>query len=204
MQEVTVEQQIAEVVSCLQQGGVVVIPTDTVYGLAVSPQFPQSVERLYELKQRPRHMNLPIMVADIPSMEDMGVAINTRARRLLESEYVPGALTVAIGFKDQPLVPWLAGREEVAIRIPNDERLLAVLRAAGPLLVTSANASGQDTPKNVGEILTQLNGKPDLAIDGGEIKTIPSTIVNCRLDPPVVEREGVIPTAALDSFLNHD
>ena len=95
----------------------------------------------------------------------------------------------------------LEGREEVAIRIPNDERLLAVLRATGPLLVTSANASGQDTPKNVGEILEQLNGQPDLAIDGGEIKTIPSTIVNCRLNPPKVEREGVIPTAEIEAIL---
>ncbi len=197
----TTEQQVTEVVESLQQGGVVVIPTDTVYGLAVSPDFPDSVERLYALKQRPRHMNLPIMVADIAGMEALGVAINDRARRLLESEHVPGALTVAIGFVDQPTVPWLAGREEVAIRIPNDERLLAVLRSAGPLLVTSANASGQNTPKNVGEILEQLHGVPDLAIDGGEIKTIPSTIVNCRLDPPVVEREGVIPTAEIERLI---
>lgn len=197
----TIEQQVAEVVESLQQGGVVVVPTDTVYGLAVSPDFPDSVERLYELKQRPRHMNLPIMVADIAAMEALGVAINERARRLLESEYVPGALTVAIGFVDQPTVPWLEGREEVAIRIPNDERLLEVLRQSGPLLVTSANASGQNTPKNVGEILEQLNGTPDVAIDGGEIKTIPSTIVNCRLDPPVVEREGVIPTEEIERLI---
>lgn len=195
------EQEIIEVVTSLQSGGVVVVPTDTVYGLAVSPLFPESVERLYELKQRPRHMNLPIMVADITAMEDLGAAINSRARCLLESEYVPGALTVVIGFENEPKVPWLAGREEVAIRIPNDERLLAILRATGPLLVTSANASGQHTPKNVGEILTQLNGKPDVAIDGGEIKTIPSTIVNCRLDPPKVEREGVISASALDQFI---
>lgn len=197
----TTEQQVKELVRSLQRGGVVVVPTDTVYGLAVSPDFPDSVERLYALKQRPRHMNLPIMVADIAAMETLGVAINDRARRLLESEYVPGALTVAIGFVDQATVPWLEGRDEVAIRIPNDQRLLAVLRQTGPLLVTSANASGQDTPKNVGEILEQLNGTPDLAIDGGEIKTIPSTIVNCRLDPPVVEREGVIPATEIECLI---
>ncbi len=107
-----------------------------------------------------------------------------------------------MGFGNEPTVPWLAGREEVAIRIPNDERLLAVLRTTGPLLVTSANASGQDTPRNVGEILEQLHGAPDLAIDGGAIKTIPSTIVNCQFDPPRVEREGVIPTAQIEALLN--
>ena len=202
MSTVALEKQVAEVVDSLQSGGVVVVPTDTVYGLAVSPNFPESVERLYALKQRPRHMNLPIMLADISDMETLGIAINERARKLLESEFVPGPLTVVMGFVDQPTVSWLEGREEVAIRIPNDERLLAVLRVTGPLLVTSANASGQNTPRNVGEILEQLHGTPDVAIDGGAIKTIPSTIVNCRVAELKVEREGVIPTADIEALLN--
>ncbi len=85
MPAAAIEQQVTEVVKSLQSGGVVVVPTDTVYGLAVSPDFAVSVERLYELKQRPRHMNLPIMVADIAAMESLGIAINDRARWLLES-----------------------------------------------------------------------------------------------------------------------
>ncbi|MEL7221728.1 MAG: L-threonylcarbamoyladenylate synthase [Bacteroidota bacterium] len=194
---------VKQIADCLLQEGVVLLPTDTVYGLAVSPQFPKAVDRLFELKQRERHKNLPIMVADIPAMEQLGVAINARARRLLESEYVPGALTVAIGFTTIPTVAWLEGREEVAIRIPDDEQLLAVLRATGPLLVTSANASGYPvTPPLVADILPQLHGKPDLVVEGGSIKTIPSTLVNCRKDPPQIEREGAIPTAAIEAILD--
>jgi len=193
---------IRKIVECLQQGGVVLLPTDTVYGLAVSPDFPAGVDKLYDLKQRPRSMHLPIMVADVAAMESLGVAINERARKLLASDFVPGALTIAIGFAKAPLVPWLTGREEVAIRIPDDEQLLAVLRQTGPLLVTSANASGYpETPAEVADILVQLNGQPDLVIDGGPIKTIPSTLVNCRLDPPVVEREGVITQGELAPYL---
>ena len=99
-------------------------------------------------------------------------------------------------------MPWLEGRDEVAIRIPDDERLLAVLRATGPLLVTSANASGQPiTPPLVVDILPQLQGQPDLVVDGGSIKTIPSTLVNCRKDPPQIEREGVIATSEIMAVL---
>ena len=87
----------------------------------------------------------------------------------------------------------LAGREEVAIRIPDDDRVLAVLRRTGPLLVTSANLHGAATPESLADALAQLDGAPDLAIDGGSLNTVPSTLVNCRRDPPVVEREGAIP-----------
>lgn len=195
------EEGVALAAQLLKQGGVIVLPTDTVYGLAVHPDFPEALDRLYAMKKRPRQLNLPIMVAAIKDMEDLGVEINERAYRLLNSPYVPGALTVAVGFVDRPRVDWLAGREEVAIRIPNDEHLLAILRLTGPLLVTSANASGQDTPTEVAAILEQLHLSPDLAIDGGIIKTIPSTLVNCRINPPVVEREGVIPASALATYL---
>lgn len=193
---------VKEIADCLLEGGVVLLPTDTVYGLAVSPLFPEAVDRLFELKQRERNKHLPIMVADIAAMEKLGVAINEGARRLLESDFVPGALTVAIGFVSTPTVSWLEGREEVAIRIPDDEQLLAVLKATGPLLVTSANASGVSvTPPIVAEILPQLHAAPNLVVEGGSIKTIPSTLVNCRKNPPQIEREGVIPAEAINAIL---
>lgn len=190
-----------EAIASLKEGGVVLLPTDTVYGLAVHPDFPEAVDRLYAMKDRPRNMNLPIMVADVADMEALGVAINAPTHRLLNSDYVPGALTIAIGFVDAPKVAWLEGRDEVAIRIPDDEHLLAILRATGPLLVTSANASGHDTPTEVAAILEQLHVAPDVAIDGGTIPTIPSTLVNCRVNPPVIEREGVIPATDLAPYL---
>lgn len=192
---------VTEAIASLKQGGVVMLPTDTVYGLAVHPGFPEAVDRLYAMKDRPRSMNLPIMVANVADMETLGVDINVPTHRLLNSEYVPGALTVAIGFTDEPKVAWLAGRDEVAIRIPDDEYLLAILQATGPLLVTSANASGHDTPTEVAAILEQLHLAPDIAIDGGTVPTIPSTLVNCRMNPPVIEREGVIPATHLAPYL---
>jgi L-threonylcarbamoyladenylate synthase len=172
-----------------------------VYGLAVVPGFAQSVERVYSLKHRPRHMNLPVMVSSEKDLEALGFAVNAPARRLLRSPLIPGSLTLAMGFRPVPLPAWLEGRDEAAVRIPNDSCLLAVLREIGPLLVTSANAHGAETPESLAGVMADLYGVPDLAVDGGILKTVPSTLVNCRSDPPIIERVGAIPEDQVMEYL---
>ena len=190
------------IVECLGNGGVVLLPTDTVYGLAVSPMFDESITRLFKLKRRPRNVNLPIMVASDEELEALGFEVSESARRLLRSPLIPGSLPLAMGFSSDYRPAWLAGREEAAVRIPNDERLLSVLRQTGPLLVTSANAHSAETPDNVADILAQLDGAPDLAIDGGTLRTTASTLVNCRVDPPRIERIGVVPESEVLKYLS--
>jgi L-threonylcarbamoyladenylate synthase len=191
-----------QIVECLERGGVVLLPTDTVYGLAVSPKFDESITRLFALKRRPRNVNLPIMVASDVELEGLGFEVSESALRLLRSPLIPGSLTLAMGFSSEYRPAWLAGRDEAAVRIPNDERLLSVLRETGPLLVTSANAHSAETPDNVADILAQLDGAPDLFIDGGTLRTTASTLVNCRVDPPRIERIGVIPESEVLKYLS--
>jgi len=193
---------VEEIVECLTKGGVVLLPTDTIYGLAVSPKFDKSIDRLFALKRRPRNVNLPIMVSSDEELEPLGFEISEAARRLLRSPLIPGSLTLALGFRSAYRPTWLEGRDEAAVRIPDDQRLLAVLREAGPLLVTSANAHSAGTPDNVSEILAQLDGAPDLSIDGGTLRTTASTLVNCRVDPPVIERVGVVAEAEVFKYLS--
>jgi L-threonylcarbamoyladenylate synthase len=195
-------ETVDQIVKCLTNGGVVLLPTDTVYGLAVSPNFEESINRLFALKRRPRNVNLPIMVSSEAELEPLGFDVSDSARRLLRSPLIPGSLTLAMGFRSNYRPGWLEGREEAAVRIPNDERLLAVLREAGPLLVTSANAHSAETPDNIQEILAQLDGAPDVWIDGGTLRTTASTLVNCRLDPPVIERAGVVPESEVLKYLS--
>lgn len=190
------------IVECLENGGVVLLPTDTVYGLAVSPKSDEAIDRLFALKRRPRNVNLPIMVASDAELDPLGFEVSESARRLLRSPLIPGSLTLAMGFSSEYRPAWLAGRDEAAVRIPNDERLLAVLRRTGPLLVTSANAHSAETPDNVADILAQLDGAPDLYIDGGILKTTASTLVNCRLNPPRIERVGVVPESEVLKYLS--
>ena len=196
------ERTVGEIVECLVGGGVVLLPTDTVYGLAVNPNFEASIDRLFALTRRPRNVNLPIMVASEAELAPLGFDVSESARRLLRSPLIPGSLTLAMGFRAADRPAWLEGREEAAVRIPNDQRLLSVLRLTGPLLVTSANAHSANTPDNVQEILAQLDGAPDLWIDGGILRTTASTLVNCRIDPPVIERLGVVPESEVLKYLS--
>jgi L-threonylcarbamoyladenylate synthase len=192
---------IDKIVDCLSAGGVVLLPTDTVYGLAVIPTFEQAVARVYSLKGRPRHMNLPIMVSSERELDSLGFDVNDSAIRLLRSPLIPGSLTLAMGFRTGAIPWWLEGREEAAVRIPDDNCILSILRRTGPLLVTSANSHRAETPESLIGVLTQLHGEPDMSIDGGILRTIPSTLVNCRRDPTAIERVGAIPKAEVMRYL---
>jgi L-threonylcarbamoyladenylate synthase len=190
----------AQVVQTLRAGGIVLLPTDTVYGLAVYPEHDDALARLFAMKRRPLTRNLPIMVATPAQAEDLGADVTGPARRLLAA-FSPGPLTLALGLDPRRAPAWLAGRDEIAIRIPDDPFLLEVLRAAGPLLVTSANRHAQETPESLREVLEQLDGEPDLALDGGPRATVPSTLVNCNLPAPAVERVGAVPAEQIAKVL---
>ncbi|MBU0643624.1 MAG: threonylcarbamoyl-AMP synthase [Alphaproteobacteria bacterium] len=191
----------ADIVQCITQGGVVLLPTDTVLGLAVSPRHGEAIDRLYGLKHRPRDKNLPIMVADADQIAMLGAQITPSAQALLSSPFVPGALTIVFDLDPTRAPEWLAGRDEIALRIPNDAQLLAVLRQTGPLLVTSANRSGAQTPGTTNEAAAQLNGTPDLIVAGTGRQATPSTIVNCRVTSARIERIGAVSEADIASLL---
>ena len=193
-----------EIVNTLRNSGVILIATDTVYGLAALPTDEKAVAKIYSLKSRPRNMNLPIMVANMHDLELLGLDINPNAKKIFASDLVPGAVTFVLGFKDDSLKPyWLKTREEIATRIPDNALLLSVLKETGPLLVTSANKHGLSaTQAKVKDILAELTGMPDLIIEDGEGKEVPSTIINCRFNPPVIERNGIIPVSVINNILN--
>lgn len=194
-------EEIGQIVHTLRSGGVALLPTDTVYGLAAIPGSRQAVDRIFSLKGRPQRLNLPIMISSRSEIEALGLAITESAARLLSSPLVPGALTIALGFAGPPKTTWLEGRDEVAIRIPNYRLLLDILERSGPLLVTSANAHGEETGEAVTDILPRLQGKPDAIVDGGILSRVASTLVNCRREPPVIEREGAIGTGEVMKYL---
>ena len=190
-----------QIAACLAEGGVALLPTDTVYGLAVHPTRPDAKARLFAMKRRPGSVNLPIMVASTADLPALGVEITEPAHRLMEA-FFPGPLSVALGIRSGAAPGWLAGRVECAVRIPDDERLLEVLRATGPLLVTSANIHEQATPESAPSVLASLDGRPDIVLDGGIRKVVPSTLVNCNLPAPVIEREGVISRHEIERVLS--
>lgn len=200
--EERVREEVARAAECLLAGGVVLLPTDTVYGLAVHPGRDEAITRLFAMKGRPRSVNLPVMISSRDDITALGGVVSRAAGLLLQSKYVPGPLTLALGISPPDLPPWLRGRVEFAVRMPDDERLLAILRTTGPLLVTSANLHAEQVRESVLEILSTLVSEPDLVIDDGNRDTVPSTLVNCRLVPPVVERVGAVGEEEIEAILH--
>lgn len=192
---------VAAIAACLDNGGVALLPTDTVYGLAASPRFDGAVDRLFALKRRPRAVNLPVMVAARAQIAALGAKITPEADRLLASRFVPGPLTIAFALQGADAPAWLQGRPEVAVRIPDHALMLEVLARTGPLFVTSANAHGQTTPEGLADALAQLDGAPDIAVDGGVLSPTPSTLVNCAVSPPRIERVGAVPSTVIEALL---
>jgi L-threonylcarbamoyladenylate synthase len=152
------------------------------------------------MKRRPLSRNLPIMVASADQAGELGADVTAPAKRLLAA-FSPGPLTLALRLDPQTAPDWLAERDEIAVRIPDDPLLLEVLRTVGPLLVTSANLHAQETPESMRQVLDQLDGEPDLALDGGVRATVPSTLVNCNLANPAVERVGAVPADQIAKVL---
>jgi L-threonylcarbamoyladenylate synthase len=185
----------------LQRGGLVVVPTDTVYGLAVRPGDDDAVQAVYRAKGRPGGMHLPVLAASLDQVRALGVEVTTAAG-VLAGRWWPGPLTLAFGFEAGSARPdWLAGRDEVAVRIPDHDFLRGLLRATGVLLVTSANPHGAPTARVAGDVSLSLGDAVDLIVDGGELTEVPSTLVNVRGEQPAIEREGVISRTEIETAL---
>lgn len=190
-----------EIADKLAAGAVIVLPTETVYGLAVRPDRPAAIERVFELKGRPQTMNLPVIIGAVGQLETLGVDYDPAARRLTH-RFWPGPLTIVMGFDPRsPRPAWLEGRAEVAIRLPGHELLRQVALAAGPILVTSANSHGAGPQREAAEAVRSLLGSADLVVDGGTLTPTPSTIVNTRLSPPKIERLGAISATEISDAL---
>jgi len=195
--------QIEPVAAALLDGKVAVLPTDTVYGLVAVPMHQAAVDRIFQLKNRPKDFNLPIMVAQADALHDLGLEINKHAQALLDSAYIPGGLTLILGFKNNaPRPAWLEGRHEVAIRIPNHDFMLKLLSETGPLLATSANRHKSKINMCIlPEILEDLHSEPDLVVDGGILSGRSSTIINCRYKEISMERRGDITIEQIEEVM---
>ncbi len=185
----------------LDQGGLVVVPTDTVYGLAARPTDSEAVRAVYRAKGRPEGMHLPVLASDVDQVRALGVAYGPAAQELA-GRWWPGPLTMAFSFEAGSRRPeWLKERDEVAVRIPDHPFLRSLLAQTGVLVVTSANPHGLPTPLTAGDVAGGLGSFVDVILDGGPLTEVPSTLVNVSGITAVVEREGVIPAHEIAAAL---
>ncbi len=178
----------------IRNGGLVAVPTETVYGLAGSGLNEQAVGMIYEVKGRPAIKPLSLMVHGSEAMDALCIDVPEQAR-MLAARFWPGPLTIVL--KAKPEIPSivLAGGSTVGLRCPAHPLTLELLRDCGlPLAAPSANPSGEESPKDAGKVLEYFDGKIDAVIDGGRCGLgRESTIIDMSKTPYRILRQGALP-----------
>lgn len=193
----------AAAVEVLTAGGVVALPTDTVYGIAVALATPGGIERLFEVKRRPPDKGIMLLLDDAAQAGAIGRM--TPAAEALAAAAWPGGLTVVVPRRpDVPLPDVLTGgRPTIGLRVPAHDAPRALARGVGPLPTTSANVSGLPEAADAAGIQEQLGDAVDLVIDGGRAHGGPaSTVVDCTGEHPAILRAGAIPTDEIAAILD--
>ena len=181
-----------EAVECLKSGGIIAIPTDTVYGLGADPFNADAVQRLYTIKGRPDGKPIPLVLSSVDDVHRVAQNLPDYFFHLTD-RFWPGGLTIIVEAKN--LLPVLtAGGNTVGVRIPDNPLLLKILKAfGGPAAITSANLSGEPPATSPQEIREELASRIDVIVDGGKTPgPIPSTVYDISVSPPLVRRQGVI------------
>jgi L-threonylcarbamoyladenylate synthase len=182
------------------KNGVVVIPTDTVYGVSVRYDNAEAIEKLYELKNRGKEKALPILIGSLDQLEFVAREVPPAAQRLIQA-FWPGGLTIILP-KKLNLPKNLSEYDTVGIRMPNHPFVLQLMQQCGPLATTSANISGGANPTSIADVLKQLEYGVNLYLDDGPTAgDIPSTVVDCSAIEIKILREGVIPSSEIFKVL---
>ena len=191
--ELDSDGQMARAVEVLRAGGVVAIPTDTLYGLAACAFDVDAVLRVFEIKGREYSAALPLLLGDPEDVSLCASSVPAAARRLAE-RFWPGPLTIVLPRADRVPEVLTGGRSTVALRVPDHPVPRHLARSLGtPITGTSANLSGAEPARSASGVARQLGGMLDMVFDGGRLpESPPSTVVDLAVSPPRVVRAGAI------------
>jgi len=192
----------AEAIAVLRAGGIVAVPTDTVYGIAADMALPDAIERLFAAKQRPPEKAVAVLLANAGQAGELGVL--SPAAVMLAERFWPGGLTLVLPVRSDARLPRVlaGGAPTIGVRVPDHATPRALAAVLGPLPTTSANRSGEADARDAQEIAERLGSSLALVLDGGPIRGGPaSTVVDCTLDWPSILREGAIPSEAIAAAL---
>lgn len=184
------------VVQAMRAGGLVVVPTDTVYGLACTAFEEEAARRLYALKGRSEIQPTAVVVCSVAAALELVPGLDGRARRVAEA-LLPGPWTLVLPNPERRFA-WLnrTRPEALGLRVPTLVGVAAdVLAGAVALVATSANLPGGPDPRTLGDVPAVLRDGVDAVIDGGALPGVPSTVIDLTGPVPAVVREGAVPAA---------
>ena len=195
-------QVIEQAVACIQGGGVLVIPTDSFYALAVGVFQPAALKRLQAIKGDRDHKPFPVLISDPSQLDQVADDPPELAEKLIQ-QFWPGLLTLLLKAKPY-ILPVLKGEGgTIGVRQPDDSRVCEILKQTGPLTGTSANRTGHPPAQTVEEVIQQLESDIDLILDGGPTPGgEPSTVLQVEPDLRIL-RQGKIPLSAIQTVLGN-
>jgi L-threonylcarbamoyladenylate synthase len=164
------------IIESINEGGVGIIPTDTIYGLVGSALLPDTIDRIYQLKRRDKNKPLIVLISDIEQMEQFGIELSERLTEQLES-YWPGAYSIILPTIDDQFEYLSRNTDAIAFRLPDNEELRELIRETGPIVAPSANIEGSVPATTIEEARKYFGTDVDFYIDGGELTGKPSTLL---------------------------
>ena len=179
-----------DALAALERGEVVVIPTDTVYGLAAVPTRVGATQQLFDLKGRGRAIPIAVLVADAAqALELVARPVPPSMIELVERHW-PGGLTVVVT-RDPGWTGDIGDGDSIGLRCPDHPDVRELCRAVGPLATTSANRHGEPTAQTAADAAAEF-GVVRVVVDGGTLGGVASTVADCRVSPPVILRQGSV------------
>lgn len=185
----------------LRGGGVIVYPTETLYGIGAMATLEEAVKRVFKCKSRSLRQPIPVLVRDVEMMAQY-VELNSQAERLVE-RFMPGPLTLVLPSRGRLPAPISAGTGTIAVRISAHPFVRTLFEGLDvPLTSTSANVSGGENLFTVEQLFERFKDKVDLVVDAGNIpRSRGSTIINMAVTPPRLIRDGDIPFSTIEEFM---
>ena len=196
------KRELAEIKKTIEEGGIIIFPTETVYGIAASALSEKGIDKLYKAKKRPREKAINIMISDKKEIEKYAIIKNKVERKIID-KFMPGEITIILEKKNNFGKTFTLPDNTIGIRIPNSPIALAILKEINiPLIVSSANISGMESGINPEEIKKYFSKSVDAIISGGIIeKGVPSTIVKVDKGKINILREGKITKKQIENSL---
>lgn len=183
--------EVDEVVKVLDNDGLIIFPTDTVYGLACNCFSEKAIDKIFEIKNRIKNKPINVLTNSVDKINMVVDKINEKEEKLIE-KYMPGSLTIIFNKNKSTPNNLTANLNTIGVRIPNNEIALKILESVNyPLATTSANISGEEAGIELKDFMNEFNEKVDIIIDGGLTKLqVASTIVRVENDKINILREG--------------
>lgn len=197
------ENELDNCIEVLRNGGIVIFPTETVYGIGTNAYCEKSVEKIYEIKERPEEKPLSILVSNVNEISKYAIINNSMEEQIIKN-FMPGPITIILEKRPEVFNYITSGKNTIGIRIPDNKIILKILEALKlPIVAPSANISGHPSGIELNEILPDFENKVDICIDGGKSELSESSTIVQVVDNEIkVLRQGKILKQDIENILN--